>query len=235
MIFSLRALTSAALMVLGIVACSPDAIAQRPDRAMRSVSEYPLVGDDGEHVANHTVKLPGPIEQLPGVVTVANAGGDTTLVEFYDLNCPFCRIASVDIGDLADTDAQLKLVLVPYPILGAASVAASRVELAVAKLGTAQQFYKFHRMMYAQRGVNDGPRALNIAHALGFDERAVNAVGDSDQVTQILKEHFALGIALGLAATPSFIIANVAILGYPGRQSLQAMIDAAHRCGRVKC
>ena len=220
---------------MGILVCSPHAMAQRPDRALRSVSEYRLVGDDGQPVANHTVKLPGPIAQLPGMITVANPEGSTTLVEFYDLNCPFCRIASVDIDDLADTDGDLKLVLAPYPILGIASVAASRVELAVAKLGTAQQFYKFHRMMYAQRGVNDGPRALTVAHALGFDERALSAVGDSEEITQIMKEHFALGTALGLAATPSFIIANVAILGYPGRQSLQAIIDAAHRCGKVLC
>jgi protein-disulfide isomerase len=235
MIPMLRALSAAALVLLSILVCSPYATAQRPDRAMRFVSEFPLVGDDGQRVPNHTVKPPGQIAQLPGMVTVANAGGNTTLVEFYDLNCPFCRIASVDIGDLVDTDADLKLVLAPYPVLGAASVAASRVELAVAKLGTAQQFYKFHHMMYAERGVNDGLRALNVARELGFDERAVSALANSDQITQIMKDHFALGTALGLAATPSFIIANTAILGYPGRQSLQAIIDAAHSCGKVSC
>jgi protein-disulfide isomerase len=235
MLWMLRALTAAVLVFVGIFVCSPHAIAQRPDRAMRYVSEFPLIGDDGQRVPNHTVKLPGPIDQMPGMVTVANPNGKTTLVEFYDLNCPFCRIASVDIGDLVDTDADLKLVLAPYPILSAASVAASRVELAVAKLGTPQQFYKFHHMMYAERGVNDGLRALAVAHDLGFDEQKVTAIGDSDQITQIMKDHFALGSALGLAATPSFIIANVAILGYPGRQSLQSVIDAAHRCGKVLC
>lgn len=231
----LRALSAIVLAVAAALGASLHAAPPERARSMRSVSEYPLVNDDGQRLPNHAVKLPAPIAQLPGAVTVANANGNTTVVEFYDLNCPFCRIASVDIGDLVDTDSQLKLVLVPFPVLGAASVAASRVELAVAKLGTPRQFYEFHRMMYAQRGVNDGQRALAVAGELGFAERLVSTIGDSDEITQMMKAHLALGTELGLDATPAFIIANVAILGYPGRQSLQAMIDAAGNCGKIIC
>ena len=117
----------------------------------------------------------------------------------------------------------------------AASVAASRVELAVAKLGTPAQFYDFHRKIYAQRGTTDGVRALEVAHGLGFDEAKLTALGDSDDVTTIMKDHFRLGNSLGLAATPSFIVGNVAILGYPGRYRLQAIVDAASTCGKVVC
>ena len=109
---------------LGASMAAP-AAAQDRDRSMRFVSEFPLTGDDGGVVPNHAVKLPGPIEKMPGVVTAANPEGKTTLIEFYDLNCPFCRIASVDIEDMVSTDSNLKLVLVPYPVLGPASVAAS--------------------------------------------------------------------------------------------------------------
>ena len=218
-----------------VFAGGPFLAAQARDRSMMDVSQYPLLSDDGQRVPNHAVKLPAPIEQLPGAVTVANPNGRTTLIEFYDLNCPFCRIASVDIGDLVDTDSDLKLVLVPYPVLGPASVAASRVELAVAQLGTPRQFYEFYRAVYAERGTTDGLRALAIAGALGFNERAVSALGDSEETTQIMNTHLALGDALGLGATPSFIIGGVAILGYPGREALQAMIDAVSACGKVIC
>jgi protein-disulfide isomerase len=157
------------------------------------------------------------------------------LTEFYDLNCPFCRIAASDIADLVDLDGQLKLVLVPFPVLGVASIAASRVELAVAKLGTPQQFYDFHRKIYAQRGVTDGPRALEVAASLGFDKNALATLGDSSEITETMKDHVRLGDALGLAATPSFIVRSVAILGYPGRYRLQAILDAANACGKVLC
>ncbi len=214
---------------------SAQVIAQPRDRSMQSVSEYPLTGDDGQPVANHAVKVPGPIDQLPGVVTVGNPSGTTALVEFYDLNCPYCRIASADLADLVDLDSQLKLVLVPFPVLGVASIAAGRVELAVAKLGTPQQFYAFHRQIYAQRGLTDGARALDVAHGLGFDEQTLIKVGDSDEITRTMKAHVHLGDELGLAATPSFIVGDVAILGYPGRYRLQAILDAASSCGKVQC
>ena len=209
--------------------------AQQRDHSALYVSEFPLIGDDGQRVANHAVKLPGPIERLPGVVTVGSPAGKTTLVEFYDLNCPYCRIASVDIDDMVDTDSEFKLVLVPYPVLGPNSIAASRVELALEKLGSAQQFYAFHRKVYAQRGITDGLRALAVAHGLGFDESKLTALGDSDEITQTMKNLVALGNSLRLAATPSFIIGGVAILGYPGRETLQAVVDAVGNCGKVLC
>lgn len=235
MIDTLPKLFAAACAIALAFGTPAPAVAQDRDRSMQTVAEYPLIGDDGQQVANHAVKLVGPIDKLPGVVTVGNPNGKTVLVEFYDLNCPYCRIASADISDLVDLDPQLKLVLVPFPVLGIASIGASRVELAVAKLGTPAQFYDFHRKVYAQRGTTDGPRALEIARGLGLDEKALIKLGDSDEVTKMMKDHVRLGNSLGLAATPSFIVGNVAILGYPGRYRLQAIIDAAGKCGKVMC
>ena len=114
-------------------------------RGAAGEAEYHLVGDEGQRLPNHTVKLLGPIDRLPGVVVVGNAKGKETLIEFYDLNCPFCRVAAADLGEMLKRDSQLRLVLVPYPILGIPSIGAARVELAVAKLGTTEQFYAFHR------------------------------------------------------------------------------------------
>jgi protein-disulfide isomerase len=225
----------AALAVAAFMAWSGIAGAQGRDRSMQLVSEFPLLNDDGQRLPNHSVKLSSPIDTLPGVVVAANPAGETTLVEFYDLNCPFCRIASADVADMVAVDPGLRLVLVPFPVLGIASIAASRVELAVAKLGTPAQFYDFHRKIYAQRGTTDGLRALDVARGLGIDERSLTKMGDSDEITKIMKAHVALGDALGLAATPAFIIDGVAILGYPGRDGLQKIVDASRTCGKVVC
>jgi protein-disulfide isomerase len=226
---------AAALVVCLALVWSANLGAAERDRSMQAVSEFPLVGDDGQRVPNHSVTLAAPIDTLPGIVVAANPAGKTTLVEFYDLNCPFCRIASADIGDMVDVDQELRLVLVPFPVLGVASISASRVELAVAKLGAPKQFYDFYRKVYSQRGVTDGPRALDVARGLGFDVRALTKLADSDAITKIMMDHVRLGNSLGLAATPAFIIAGVAILGHPGRYGLQAIVDAANTCGKVQC
>jgi protein-disulfide isomerase len=225
----------AAFAVGALVFWAGHAGAQTRDRSMQLVSEFPLVNDDGQRLPNHSVALARPIDKLPGVVVAANPGGKTTLVEFYDLNCPFCRIASADLADMVAVDPQLRLVLVPFPVLGVASIAASRVELALAKLSTPQQFYDFHLKIYSQRGTTDGLRALEIAHGLGFDATALTRLGDSEEITKTMKAHVALGDSLGLAATPAFVIDGVAILGYPGRDGLQKIVDAAQACGKVVC
>ena len=211
------------------------AAAQDRDRAAQLATEYPLTNDDGSTLPNHTVRLIGPIDRLPGVVVAANPNGRTTLYEFYDLNCPYCRAASADIAAMVEHDQGLRLVLVPFPVLGIPSIMAGRVELAVAKLGTPKQFYDFHRKIYAQRGTIDGDRALAVARGLGFDQKALLSAGNGDDITAIMKNHLTLGDSLGLAATPSFVIDGVAILGYPGRDRLQAIVHAASTCGKVMC
>jgi protein-disulfide isomerase len=228
-----RAAVFAALAVATALVCFGAAVAQ--SRRAANEAEFAFVGDDGQKLPNHTVRLLGPIDRLPGVVVVGNPKGKETLTEFYDLNCPFCRVAANDLGDMLKQNPELRLVLVPYPILGIPSITAARVELAVAKLGTPEQFYAFHRKVYAQRGKTDGERALEIATGLGLNKKDLLAAADSDQVTETMKNLVSLGTALGLEATPSFIAGNLAILGYPGPHALQAVAGAIGQCGKAFC
>src|SRR3569833_1844913 len=131
---------------------------------------YPIKADDGETIANHRVpvEIESQVEQAPGIVVVGNPRGDVTLIEFYDVNCPFCRAASPEIEALLKSNNELRLVLVPIPVLGIPSIQGTRVELAVAKLTSPANFYKFHRMLDDRRGVVDGNKANAAATAFGF-------------------------------------------------------------------
>jgi protein-disulfide isomerase len=218
------------LVLCGIVAAAVPA-------ARAQGRELPLSGDDGSPVANHRVasELANETERLPGIVTLGNRDGDVTLVEFYDLNCPYCRKAAPEIAAMLGADNKLKLILMPFPVLSIASIQAGRVEIAVAGLATPAQFYDFHHRVYAGRGTVDGTRALGVAKELGFEIAALTEAANDDRVTETMKSHVRLGNALGLAATPSFVIKGVAILGYPGRKALEAMVQSVRRCGDVVC
>jgi hypothetical protein len=50
-----------------------------------------------------------------------------------------------------------------------------------------------------------------------------------------MKSHVRLGDALGLAATPAFVVKGVAILGHPGRKALESIVRSARRCDKVAC
>ena len=200
-------------------------------------SWYPIKGEDGSPVANHRVpvELESQIENLPGAVVVGNPQGDVTLVEFYDLNCPYCRVAAGDLDQLLRMDGELKLILVPFPVLSRASVEAGRVELAVAGMVDAKRFYQFHQRLYAERGVVDGSRALAVARDFGLDLKALIAAANAGKITETMKRHVRLGDALALGATPSFVIKGVAVIGYPGKAALEKIVQSVRRCDNVVC
>lgn len=199
--------------------------------------DFPIKADDGSIIANHRVpaQLESAIEKLPGVVVLGNPHGKVTLTEFYDLNCPYCRRASADIDKLMRNDPQLRLVLVPFPVLGIPSIQAGKVEMAVLKLTAPQKFYEFYTQAMSSRGVIDGNRAFGIAQAIGLDPKKVVKLANQDALTDIMIAHVRLGNSLGIAATPGFVIAGVVIVGYPGPQSLAQVIAAAERCGTIVC
>jgi protein-disulfide isomerase len=208
-----------------------------PAGAQSVPSEFPIKADDGSAVANMGVptELASAIEQLPGVVVIGEPRGDVTLAEFYDLNCPFCRKAAPEIAEIIHADKRLRLILVPFPVLSVASIEAARVEGALAQRATPGQFYTFHHNIYASRGVVNGARALAVAGELGFDPAKLTDAANADDVTEAMKARVRLGNKLGLVATPSFVIKNVAVLGYPGRHAVEHIIESVRQCGNVVC
>jgi protein-disulfide isomerase len=218
------------ILAFAIVLLAP--LAARADEGF-----YPIKADDGETIANHRVpvELESQIEKLPGVVIVGNPHGAVTLAEFYDVNCPYCRQASADIDALLHSDPELRLVLVPFPVLGIPSIQGTRIELAVAKLVPAQKFYAFHRALDVTRGVVDGNRALAAAKAIGLDTAKVLKIANEDALADVMTAHVRLGDALDIQATPGFVIKGVAIVGYPGKAAMQSAIQSVERCGAVVC
>ena len=208
-----------------------------PFAAQADEGYYPIKADDGETIANHRVpvEIESKIEALPGIVVAGNPHGDVTLVEFYDVNCPFCRAASGDIDGMLKSNPELRLVLVPFPVLGIPSIQGTRIELAVAKLTSAANFYKFHRMLDQSRGVVDGNRAMAAAKAIGLDQAKVLKLANEDRLAEVMTAHVKLGDDLAIQATPGFVIKGVALVGYPGPKAMAGIIASVEKCGAVIC
>jgi protein-disulfide isomerase len=209
-----------------------------PTAAWSADDAFPIkADDDGAPIANHRVDaaIESEIEKLPGVVIVGTPHGKVTLAEFYDVNCPYCRRASADIDSWLKTNRELRLVLVPFPVLGIGSIQGTRVELAVARLGGAQTFYKFHRLLDQQRGTVSGEQAMAAAQKVGLDPARVLEIANGDDLADVMRSHVKLGDVLAIQATPGFVIQNVVIVGYPGPKAMAEIIAASVKCGAVMC
>jgi protein-disulfide isomerase len=206
------------------------AMAQMPAR-------YPIKADDGDAIANFDLK-PGfaaRLDKLAGKVAVGDMNGDVTLMQFYDLNCPYCREAAADIDTLVRSDSKLKLVFVPYAVLSVASVRGAMVEIAAAKQLTPEQYLDFHRRIYANRGIIDGPKVLAVAKDMGLDPEKLASVANTQTTLNILRDNATFGGEAGLAATPAYVIDGVAIVGHPGLKALQSVVHSVRVCGKVVC
>ena len=200
-------------------------------------AQHKIVSDYGDEIANFDLNpdLAKRMVALTGQVPVGNATGDVTLYQFYDLNCPFCREAAADVDAVLRADKKLKLVFVPYAVLSIQSVQGALIEIAVAKMLKPEQFVEFHRRIYAQRGLIDGPRTLAAAKELGLDPQKVAAQGNTEATLNVLRTTATFGTDAKLIATPAYVIGNVVILGHPGRKALEKAIASMRQCGKVVC
>jgi protein-disulfide isomerase len=200
-------------------------------------AQYRLKMDDGDLVTNFDLgkELASELAQLPGVVPVGNLRGDVTVMQFYDLNCPFCREAAADVDALVRADKNLKLVFVPYAVLSLQSVKGAMVELAAAKLLSPEKYLEFHRRIYANRGTIDEVKVMQAAKDVGLEQEAVAKIANNPETLQILRENADFGGAAKMVATPAYVVNNVAILGHPGLKPLQQVVAAVRRCGKIVC
>ena len=223
----------------GILAASLCSIATLPFSARVSSAQennlFPLIGDDGKPVANYRLASELSIDALPGVVWAGSATPDVILVEFFDYNCPFCRKAAGDLDAILAKDGNFRLGLVNNAILAVGSVQVAKVQQAVLKHFGPKRAYDFHRKMFERRGVNDGPAALQVARSLGLDVARVEAAADGEDVISVLQKQRKLAENLGFAATPSFMLNGVGILGYPGPKSMGRIIQAVRKCDTPVC
>lgn len=207
-------------------------------RAQAYGQTFKVENDDGRPVAN--MRLPGEItgriETLRGVTFLGAREAEITLYEFFDYNCPYCRKAAADLAALAASDPDLRIGLVNNPILGPDSAQAAKVVLAVQKrLGSAAAF-KVYAELLSRPGRIDGVRALEAAAASSSLPRPeIEAIGDGEAVRQALRGHMRMAADLGLAATPSYVLGNVGILGHPGPRTLARVIAAMRRCDQIAC
>jgi len=165
----------------------------------------------------------GQIEKQGNYPMTGNKDGDITLVEFFDYNCGYCRRALEELIIVLEKDKNLNVVFLDMPILGPASLEASKWSLAAHKQ---DKYFEFHSALLNHNGQKDEAAMEKIAKNLSLDLKKLKADKDSKEIADLLSENVKQAQEMNVRGTPGFIIDGQVFPGYmPSDRIFEILAD----------
>lgn len=173
--------------------------------------------------ANQADLLRSPTSPVMG-----NPRGDVTLVEFFDYQCGFCKRAHPQRAAAVQEDGKVRVVMKEFPILGPASVEASKAALAARNQG---RYDAMHEALMTHQGPLNSTTIRELATKVGLDLKRLEKDMESAEVQAEIDANHRLGRALGIQGTPGFVIGDTLVPGMIGREAF-AQLFATERAAR---
>ena len=189
-----------------------------------------LQSDEGQKQAQATqaalAGMEGALQRTPGDPIAGNAEGDVTLVEFYDIRCPYCRRMVPVMAELLKADRRVRVVFKDIPILGPASMVGARAVLAAQRQGG---YLKMHDALMTGTPNIDAEVVRAAAQKTGLDwERLQRDMADP-AIQARIDANLALARALHIDGTPAYVIGGRMLPGAVELAELQGMVAAARK------
>lgn len=136
---------------------------------------------------------------------MGNPKGDVVLVEFFDYNCPYCKVVLDPMVEAMKADGKTRVVFKEMPILSEDSTTAARVALAAKKQG---KYDDVHRAFMKYRGKLDEKTIFRLAGEAGANVDQVKKEMMAPEIDKQIRKNVELAHALDIGSTPTFIIAD---------------------------
>jgi len=153
------------------------------------------------------------------------------LVEFFDYNCAYCKIASKWLRTaLKENPGKIKVIMKDFPILEGRSKGSREASEAAwaAKLQGKDKYQAFHFALMDARGGFDSKRIDEIAAKSGLDVARLRTdmKANAKAFNALIEDNMSLARNLGINGTPAFITGNTFITG-ADTDKLQSLLDTA--------
>ena len=139
---------------------------------------------------------------------IGNPKGDVTIVEFFDNECPFCKLMAPTLDQLVAKDGNIRIVLKEFAILGPGSDVAARYSLASLRQG---RYAAFHAALMADKTPEHHlaePHILDLAAAVGLDVAKLKQDAQAPEIAEQINRVRSLGRAIGISGTPGLVIGD---------------------------
>ena len=155
-----------------------------------------------------------------------NPEGDVVLVEFMDYRCGYCRKAYTEVEELVKSDGNIRLIFKEYPILGEESLTSAKFAIATHMVAGDEAYKKAHDALIALRGAATPEAMSALATELGLDAPAILAKMESPEVKAVIDANHALGMAMQINGTPSFVIEGAMLRGYVPHEGMREIVES---------
>lgn len=202
---------------------NPEIIAEAIDR-LRSKQQAAAQEAQKEAIAVHADKL----NFDPESPVLGNPDGDVTLVEFFDYQCGYCKAVYPAVMEAVEKDGNVRLVMKEFPILGPASVYASRAALAAREQ---DKYAEFHAALMTLKGALSEEQVDAAAKDVGLDLEQLKVDMAAPEVDEQISATMSLARALDIGGTPAFVVGDMLMPGAVPLERLKAAIDRAREEG----
>jgi len=136
---------------------------------------------------------------------LGTATARTTVVEFYDPRCPYCRKVLPDLDRLTHEDHDLRIIEKVIPVLGQGSLITSQALVAAFIQGGQDAYFRMQRAIMSDSTAPTVERMRALATQSGLNATTLATDMNGPKVTAILQANMDLARAIGLDGTPTFV------------------------------
>ena len=155
-----------------------------------------------------------------------NPRGDVTIVEFFDARCGYCKLLHPTMDQLLKADPGIRVVLKDLPILGPASVTASKALLAAQKQG---KYLPFQDALMRLRGEPTEATLKTEAERAGLDWARIKRDMEDPEIARRLAGNLALAQALSIEGTPAIVVGDRLVPGAVDLETLKQLVAEARQ------
>jgi len=203
-------------------------IVAHPEIVRDALIELQRQQEQAQQVAHQgaMTELHSYVDSISADFVQGDPKAETTVVEFFDYRCPYCKAVAPRVDEVVADDKGLRIVLMEFPVLGPDSLFASRAAIASRSQG---KYMAFHKSMMSHKGNLDQDTVLELAKEVGLDVDRLKADMQSPEVEALIKRHYELADKLGVTGTPAFVIGEELVPGAIDVQTMKAKIKQARQ------
>jgi protein-disulfide isomerase len=194
----------ARVAALDTIKSEPAAVAESINRYIAQQQQDVQKKEDDGYRA-----LAAEMADAAGLPTRGQADARTTVVYFFDANCPYCKQMEPILRQLSADGSGIRVVYREIPILGPGSERAALYAAALWKIDPGH-YDAFHDALMGNKGHVDDAALDRIATAaLGAETArkvAMAAAGDAEAISAPIKRNLDLARRAGIKGTPFFSI-----------------------------